>query len=96
MQPSHVTGYAYWWFGRQGISSYVAGSYVFYGMLNNSSNPGTPPQSLYNGKTIHAHTISSTVITHPSRQTLKLHILTVNTDHYSNLQLAQHALRCSV
>ncbi len=33
-----------------------------------------------------------TVITHPSRQTLKLHLLTVNTHHYGNLQFLHHAL----
>ncbi len=32
-----------------------------------------------------------TVITHPSRQTLKLHLLTVNTHHYGNLHFLHHA-----
>ncbi len=37
-----------------------------------------------------------TVITHPSRQTLKLHLLTVNTHHYGNLQFLHRALKRSV
>ncbi len=33
------------------------------------------------------------VIIHPSWQTLKLHLLNVNTHHYGNLQFLHHALK---
>ncbi len=64
MQPSHVAGQekltlVVWYVGN----FLKAGSYVLYGMLNNSSNPCMPPQSFYNSKTIHAQTINQPINT---------------------------------
>ncbi len=69
------------------------------GKLNNSSIPCTPTQILYNSRTIHVRTINGTCIqlyiTHPSRQTLKLHIyMYVNTRCYGNLHFLHQALKC--
>ncbi len=59
---------------------------------------GVLPISLHKAFTtarpfMHTSQYVHTVITHPSRKTLQLHILPVNTHHYGNLHLLHHALK---